>query len=263
MVLADYYDILHVGRDVTADDLRKAYHCLAMKWHPDKNPDNAAFCEVKFKQISEAYDVLSDPDKRQLYDEEAARAGNKTAVRKEAAIERSLPCTLEELYSGAKKEIKITRTITDSFGKDRTVREILTINIKSGWKKGRTITFPEKGCLWPGIIPSDIIFKIDEKPHPVFKRDGDDLIIDHELTLLEALTGWAHLDIKTLDGRNLIVCITEIVTPGYEKVVPNEGMSISNGSRKKGNLRIRFSVKYPSKLTKAQKVGLHKVLGVI
>ncbi|KAF5204797.1 Chaperone protein dnaj [Thalictrum thalictroides] len=65
----DYYNILKVNRNATDDDLKKSYRRLAMKWHPDKNPNNKSEAEAKFKQISEAYDVLSDPQKRAIYDQ--------------------------------------------------------------------------------------------------------------------------------------------------------------------------------------------------
>ncbi|MDP4644760.1 MAG: DnaJ domain-containing protein, partial [Opitutales bacterium] len=63
----DYYDLLGVARDVSETDLKKAYRKQAVKYHPDKNPDDAA-AEAKFKEISEAYDVLKDADKRAAYD---------------------------------------------------------------------------------------------------------------------------------------------------------------------------------------------------
>ena len=65
----DYYNILNMGKNASDDDLKKAYRKLAMKWHPDKNPNNKKEAEAKFKQISEAYDVLSDQQKCAIYDQ--------------------------------------------------------------------------------------------------------------------------------------------------------------------------------------------------
>ena len=65
----DYYEVLSLTRSATADDIRKAYRRLAMQYHPDKNPDNKEESEVRFKEISEAYEVLSDEDKRHRYDQ--------------------------------------------------------------------------------------------------------------------------------------------------------------------------------------------------
>ncbi len=64
----DYYEVLGCGRDASEKDLKKAYRKLARKYHPDSNPDNKA-AEQKFKEINEAYNVLSDPEKRKLYDQ--------------------------------------------------------------------------------------------------------------------------------------------------------------------------------------------------
>ncbi|EEC18235.1 conserved hypothetical protein [Ixodes scapularis] len=64
----DYYRVLEVPRDATTEDIRKAYRRLALKWHPDKNPDNKEVAEARFKEISEAYEVLSDETKRRQYD---------------------------------------------------------------------------------------------------------------------------------------------------------------------------------------------------
>ena len=64
----DYYEVLGVPKDATEEQIRKAYKKLAIKWHPDKNPDNRKQAEEKFKEIGEAYSVLSDPQKRNQYD---------------------------------------------------------------------------------------------------------------------------------------------------------------------------------------------------
>ena len=66
--MADYYEILEVTREATDTEIKKSYRRLAVKYHPDKNPGNAE-AEEKFKQISQAYSVLSDPQKRQMYDQ--------------------------------------------------------------------------------------------------------------------------------------------------------------------------------------------------
>ena len=62
-----YYDILEIKTDATEEEIKKSYKRLAFKWHPDKNPGNKEEADTKFKEISEAYHVLSDPEKREIY----------------------------------------------------------------------------------------------------------------------------------------------------------------------------------------------------
>ncbi|XP_061369214.1 uncharacterized protein LOC133312086 isoform X2 [Gastrolobium bilobum] len=339
----DYYKVLQVDRSAKDDDLKKAYRKLAMKWHPDKNPNNKKEAEAKFKQISEAYDVcfcvLSDPQKRAVYDQygeeglkgqvpppgaggfsggsdggpttfrfnprsaddifseffgfsspfggmgdmgggragvsgfprgmfgddiftsfrSGAGEGSGNVPRKSAPIERTLQCSLEDLYKGTTKKMKISREVTDASGRSTTVEEILTIEIKPGWKKGTKITFPEKGNEQRGIIPADLVFIIDEKPHSVFKRDGNDLVVTQKISLVEALTGYT-VQLTTLDGRNLSVSINSIISPTYEEVIKGEGMPIPKEPSKKGNLKVKFNIKFPSRLTSEQKTGIKRLL---
>lgn len=140
------------------------------------------------------------------------------------------------------------------------VEEILTINIKPGWKKGTKVTFPEKGNEQGNIIPADLVFIIDEKPHSTFTRDGNDLIVTQRISLAEALAGYT-VNLTTLDGRSLTIPINNVIHPNYEEVVPKEGMPIPKDPSKKGDLRIKFNIKFPTRLSSEQKAGIRKLLG--
>lgn len=139
------------------------------------------------------------------------------------------------------------------------VEEILTIDIKPGWKKGTKITFPEKGNEQPNVIPADLIFIVDEKRHNTFTRDGNDLVFTQKISLSDALTGYT-VHITTLDGRKLTICINNVIHPKYEEVVPREGMPIPKDPSSRGNLRIKFDIKFPSRLTAEQKTGIKRLL---
>lgn len=319
---ADYYSVLKVGRNASEDDLKKAYRKLAMKWHPDKNLSNKKESEAKFKKISEAYEVLSDPHKRSIYDQygeeglkdmpvdtsprgyrssrfnpknaqdvfseffgefnpfgtsngpsftrsKSARSpfrdgsysneGSSSSPRKAQPVESKLPCTLEDLYNGATRKMKISRNVLGAGGKVTTSEEVLTINIKPGWKKGTKITFPEKGNEQPGVVPADLIFVIDEKPHELFKRDGSDLVMVQKISLAEALGG-STISVPLLNGRILSVPLTEVIYPGYEKVMPKVGMPIAKEHGKNGNLRIKFDIKFPTRLSADQRSSIKKIL---
>ena len=336
----DYYSVLKVNRSATEDDLKKSYRRLAMKWHPDKNPgDNKAEAEAKFKKISEAYEVLSDPQKRTIYDQygeeglkASADAGSSSSSmngstnhrfnprnaedvfaeffgsskpfegmgraksmrfqtegagtfggfgggteskfrlyndpvgasssqpRKPPPVETKLTCTLPELYSGSTRKMKISRNIVKSNGQLGTESEILTIDIKPGWKKGTKITFPDKGNEQPNQLAADLVFVIDEKPHDEYTREGNDLLIYQKIDLVDALAG-TTVNLKTLDGRDLVIKLTDVVTPGYELAIAKEGMPIVKENGRRGNLRIRFDVDFPKRLSSEQRQNIRKVLG--
>ncbi|KAL5078833.1 hypothetical protein RYX36_007254 [Vicia faba] len=173
--------------------------------------------------------------------------------------ENDLVCTLEELYCGCRMKVNLVRTFHDEFGELKWEEEILKITIQPGWKKGTKITFPVKESQLPGSPPHDLIFVVNEKPHALFQRDRHDLVMTQKISMLEALVG-TTLDITTLDGRNITVEVTDIVTPGYEMVVSDEGMPLAKDSSKRGNLRIIFDVVFPLDLTSQQKHELRRML---
>ena len=302
----------------------------------DKNQDNKDYAEKKFKAVSEAYEVLSDPKKKEIYDqygEDGLRAdgagggaggfsardaedifaqffgggmggggGNpfgggmgggfggmpggfgaqfggmpggfgghghghgSHGARREAPprkkadpIEQVLRLTLEEMYYGVQKNLKLTRTVIRG-GAEQRVSETLTIDVKPGWKKGTKITFPEKGDESPGVIAADIIFVVDEKKHPQFERDGNDLITTKVVDLHEALLG-TSVFITTLNGKSINVDIPEIVSPKYVKVLVGEGMPLSKSPNSKGDMKIKFDIRFPKELTGEQKAQLKSILG--
>lgn len=144
------------------------------------------------------------------------------------------------------------------FRKPASVDEVVTINIMPGWRRGTRITFPEKGHEQPGMVPADLVFVIDEKPHEVFVREGSDLVVRQAISLVDALTDFT-LCVQTLDGRQLSIPVNEVVFPGYEKVVEREGMPGKDPS-KRGALRVRFDVQFPTELTPEQKAGILELL---
>ena len=94
----------------------------------------------------------------------------------------------------------------------------------------------------------------------MFTRDGNDLIVTQKITLAEALTGYT-VHLTTLDGRILTIPINNVIHPNYEEVVPKEGMPIQKDPTKRGNLRIKFNIKFPTRLNAEQKAGIKKLLG--
>lgn len=139
-------------------------------------------------------------------------------------------------------------------------QELLRIKVKPGWKKGTKITFEGIGDERPGMLPADVIFSIVEQEHPLFKREGNnDLVLALGISLVDALTG-CLLSIPLLGGENMNIWINDIIYPGYEKVIAGQGMPIPNEDGKRGNLRIRFRVEFPTKLSEDQRSDLFSLL---
>lgn len=353
----DYYKILGINRTASEKDIKAAYRKCALKYHPDRNPDNKE-SEEMFKSVSEAYEVLSDPKKKEIYDqwgEEGLKgevppgAGpggmgstgggnfsgfgfpggrttysgnfNPTAAddifksffgtgfsfgdfnragagsrkrkggmgmggmggmpgfgymdmdsgsdgsdeerygrsRKPEAVEHRFAVSLEDIYNGCTKKMKVTKKLVDTSGQTMQAEKVLEVNVKPGWKAGTKITFEKEGDEIPGQIPSDIVFIMEEKPHPNFKRDGDNLIYTKEIGLKEALTGF-DLDVPTIDGKTVRLPVRETVYPGYEKILGGYGMPNQKQPHQKGNLVVRFNINFPKNLSEQQKSQLKNIL---
>ena len=126
-------------------------------------------------------------------------------------IERDLMLSLEEVYHGCIKKMKISRRVMNDDGHTSSFKEkILTITVKRGWQPHTRITFEQEGDQGPNNIPADIVFVVKDKPHSLFRRDGVSLIYKQNIPLALALIG-TTIHVPTLDGRVLDIPITDIV----------------------------------------------------
>ena len=166
------------------------------------------------------------------------------------------------------------------------VEETLTIEVKPGWMAGTKVVFQGKGNSKVGMLPSDVVFVIEEKPHEVLKREGHDLIIVMKVALVDALTGYTA-PVSTLDGRVLMVPCVEVLKPSSEVIVKHEGMPINISSDhtnsslhtndtttttsacdkvrkrntdKRGDLRLHFHIVFPNQLSASQKAAVRHAL---
>ncbi|XP_020682114.1 dnaJ homolog subfamily B member 13 isoform X1 [Dendrobium catenatum] len=182
-----------------------------------------------------------------------------TCWRKPPPLERKLECTLEELFSGCRKEIYFDREVVVN-GSVIRKEESQKIKVKPGWKKGTKITFEGMGDERPGCLPADVIYMIAEKEHPFFKRIGNDLVMKIEVPLVNALTGWTF-SFHLINGEQMTLSFQdEIIHPGYEKVIEGEGMPLANEKGLRGDLRIRFHIRFPTKLSIRQRTFIQEAL---
>lgn len=173
----------------------------------------------------------------------------------------NLFCSLEELYAGCSKKVKVTRQKLKLDGKASETEEVvITVEVKAGWREGTKITFTREGDEAPEMNTGDVVFVLKEKPHPRFVRAKNDLVYTASINLAEALTG-ATVEVMTLDRRVLPIPITQIVKPNMQQRVPNEGMPFAQNQNKKGDLVIEFDVQYPDMLTEHQKKKIRDILG--
>lgn len=168
------------------------------------------------------------------------------------SIELKLPVSLEDLATGTTKKMKIKRK--GSAGQEE---KVLNISVKPGWKAGTKITFANEGDVQPDGSFQDVVFKIEEKPHETFTRNGNDLEQTLTLTLKEALLGYSKI-VSTIDGRKIKIESVRPSSPGQEVRYPSHGMPLSKQPGQKGDLVIKIAVKFPATLTQEQKTAIEQ-----
>ena len=178
----------------------------------------------------------------------------------DATIEKEVFVSLEDIAKGVEKKMKISRTVFDEMGNQRNEEKVLTITVKPGWKAGTKVTFAREGDKIPGKVPADIAFIIRDKPHHTYTRDGSNICYKHSLTLKEALCG-SVAQIPTLDGKKVgLNLLDEVIKPTTVKRLQGYGLPFPKEPSKRGDLVVKFDIKFPEKLSQSSKDILFDVL---
>lgn len=260
----DFYKILGVAKDVSDADLKKTYRKLAKEFHPDRNPGDAK-AEARFKDISEAYDVLNDPNQRREYDAVRAMGGG---ARFQAGGQGA---GFEDVFSnlfggggfpggfggfgggnfGPQRGSDLTTSSTINFidsiqGTELKLSvngENVTLRVPAGIQDGQKLKLRGKGQRSPNGGPSgDLVVAIKVKPHPVFVRDGEHLRVTVPITFAEAVLG-ATIQVPTLGGEPVKLKVAPGTPNGRTLRVKGKGVQVAG---KEGDLLATVEIAVPA-----------------
>jgi DnaJ family protein B protein 4 len=190
------------------------------------------------------------PDDAEMFGQE--EMGGSRFQHPRTIVQIDLPCTLEQLNRCVTRKLKITRTI-DGHSEDK----MLMVYLQPWWKTGTKITFEGDGDKEVGKPPQDIQFVVRVAPHVVFQREKEHLVCEKTISLRDALSGY-QLSVRGIDGEELKKQFDEVIEPGREHRFPGSGMHTKDGRR--GDVIVRFKVKFPSRLTGEVKNQIRRFL---
>lgn len=273
MAKQDYYEILGVGKTATADEIKKAYRKKAVELHPDK----AGGDEAKFKALSEAYEVLKDPQKRQRYDQFGhagaqgfggqggfegfdfsgfGQGGQGFEIdlndifgtffggvyrRRGRNVQTAITITFEEAVFGAEKEVQ-------SVG-----GETVKVKIPAGIENGNSIRVRGKGEKISEGEPGDLLVQVRVRPHTELRREGHNIISEATINMVEAVLG-TEIKVNTIDGR-VTLKIPAGTQSGQNIRIAGKGVPYG---RNRGDHVVRVKVEIPQKISKKQRELLEK-----
>lgn len=260
----DYYEVLGVAKNATEDDIKKSYRKMAMKYHPDRNKEAGA--EDSFKEAKDAYELLSDPQKRAAYDQYGHQDPNQSPFAHGARTQgQSHTWNFEDL--GEMQDVINELFRQSGFGGARqraTPVTVLLISLKDAYT-GRTINHDINTTI---IIPKGIrsgtklyvggkFYQIDVQPHPKFKRSLDDLMVEINITAIEAMLGVDAM-LEHLDGNKLQFAIPPGIQTG--QIIKLSKMGMKNPEvENTGDLLVRISVTIPRDLNDSEKASLRSL----
>lgn len=272
----DYYDILGVSKQSSAADIKSAYRKLAVKWHPDKN-ENKKESEEKFKEINEAYEVLSNAEKKSTYDQfghaafdPSAGANPFSQAGRQSGGSYSYSSggqgiNFEDLFGGSGNSDPF-QVFQEFFGGRQQAKPHYSMKIEfmeavNGVEKtivhqGKqfTIKVPPGADDGTRIRFNEFDISIDVKTHPDFKRSNYDVYLDKEIPFTTAILG-GNITIPTLEGQDLKLKIRAGTQPNTSIRLSGKGIKQLRSSRH-GDFYIRLIVTFPKRLTRQQKQAL-------
>jgi curved DNA-binding protein len=283
MQYKDYYKILGVARNASAEEIKNAYRKLARKYHPDVSKEPRA--EERFKEVGEAYEVLKDEEKRAAYDQlgqqrpgqnfrpppdwerQYSRAhvgdnvdfgdlfselfGGARSRRSDFKMpgqdyEASVELSLEDAYRGTEVNLQFSVPEQRAGGMVDRVTKTITVRVPKGVTDGQKMRVPGKGG--PGINggpPGNLYLNISFRPHPLFKPSGHDLYLTVPLSPWEAALG-TNIEVPTLEGK-VRMKISPGAKAGQKLRLANKGLPKPDGRH--GDLFTLVQIVTPSSLS--------------
>ena len=279
--MRDYYEILGVSRGATPEEIKKAYRKLAVQYHPDKNPGDKT-AEEKFKEASNAYSVLSDPEKRRMYDihgHAGVEGMGFEGYRTMDDIFRNL--NLDDIFGrgGFGGFGGFGDAFGDAFGHRRTTaptrgrdvrmnlsipfadavlgakKEVnvqgkrITLTIPPGIQDGKTLRIRGYGESLGVGTSGDLLVTVSVQSHATLTREGADLLTDATISITTAALG-GSIRVQTLTG-DVDLKVPPGAQPGQQLRLRGRGATDASG--RKGDLRVQLVVEVPKSLSRKQR----------
>ncbi|MEC8753361.1 MAG: DnaJ C-terminal domain-containing protein [Verrucomicrobiota bacterium] len=287
----DYYEVLGVNRSASSDEIKKAYRKIAMKYHPDQNPGDAV-AEEKFKEAAEAYEILSDAQKKTQYDQfghQAFGAGgfgggfgggfrNASDIFEEFSFSGGLGDILSEMMGGGRRRngprkgsdlrydlqvefeeaaLGSTRTLTFNRN-DKDGKEKIKLKIPAGIETGSRQRIAGKGEEgFQGGPPGDLIIVFHVREHAIFKRSELEIILEAPIPFHIALLG-GQITIPTLHGE-VSLKIPAGTKNGKTFSLRGQGINDEAHGYGKGDQHVIVNIEVPSKLGRKDKKAFEKI----